>query len=33
MLEINEKQFLMFDEINRIKILKYITMGLIKYVK
>lgn len=33
MLEINEKQFLMFDEINRIQILKYIAMGLIKYVK
>ena len=33
MLKINEKQFLMFDEIKRIKILKYIAMGLIKYVK
>ena len=31
MLEINEKQFLNFNEINRARILKYIAMGLIKY--
>lgn len=31
MLEINEEQFLSFDEINRARILKYIAMGLIKY--
>lgn len=31
MLEINKEQLLSFDEINRIRILKYITLGLIKY--
>lgn len=31
MLEINEKQLLQFDEINRVKILKYIALGLIKF--
>ena len=31
MLEITGKQLLMFDEINRIRILKYIVLGLIKY--
>lgn len=31
MLEINKKQFLSFDYINKIRILKYIAMGLIKY--
>ncbi len=33
MLEINKKQFLGFDDINKIRILKYIALGLIKYVK
>ena len=33
MLEINEKQFLSFNEVNRIRILKYIAMGLIKYIR
>lgn len=33
MLEITEKQFLSFDKLNKIRILKYIAMGLIKYVK
>lgn len=31
MLEINRKQLLSFDEINRAKILKYIALGVIKY--
>lgn len=31
MLEINKEQLLRFDEINRIRILKYIALGLIKY--
>lgn len=31
MLEITDKQLLMFNEINRIRILKYIAIGLIKY--
>lgn len=31
MLEINKKQLLSFDEINRARILKYIALGLIKY--
>lgn len=31
MLEINEKQLLSFDEINRAKILRYIALGLVKY--
>ena len=31
MLEINKKQLLMFDEVNRARILKYIALGLIKY--
>ena len=31
MLEINKEQLLMFDEINRTRILKYIALGLIKY--
>ena len=31
MLEINKKQLMSFDEINRLRILKYIALGLIKY--
>lgn len=31
MLEINKEQLLSFDEINRMRILKYIALGLIKY--
>lgn len=31
MLEINKKQLLNFNDINKIKILKYIALGLIKY--
>lgn len=31
MLEITKKQLLMFDEVNRARILKYIALGLIKY--
>ena len=31
MLEINKEQLLMFDEVNRARILKYISLGLIKY--
>ena len=31
MLEINKEQLLMFDEVNRARILKYIALGLIKY--
>ena len=31
MLEINKEQFLSFDYINKIRILKYIAMGLIIY--
>lgn len=31
MIEINKKQLMSFDEINRLKILRYIAMGLIKY--
>ena len=33
MLEINNKQLLMFDNVNRARILKYICLGLIKFVK
>lgn len=33
MLEINKKQLLSFNEKNRIQILKYIAMGLIKYIE
>lgn len=32
MLEINRKQLLSFDNVNRARILKYIAMGLIKYL-
>lgn len=32
MLEINKTQLLNFNDKNRIQILKYIAMGLIKYV-
>ncbi len=31
MLEINKKQLLSYDSINRIRILKYIALGIIKY--
>ena len=31
MLEINKKQLLSFNEINRARILRYIVLGLIKY--
>lgn len=31
MLEINREQFLMFDNVNRARICKYIVLGLIKY--
>lgn len=33
MLEINKKQLLMFDDVNKARILKYIALGLIKYKK
>lgn len=33
MLEINKEQLLMFDDVNRARILKYITLGLIKFKK
>lgn len=33
MLEINEKQFLNFDCVNRARILKYIALGIIKYIE
>ena len=32
MLEVTEEQLLSFDEINRVRILKYIVLGLIKYI-
>lgn len=32
MLEINKKQLLGFDNVNRARILKYIALGLIKYI-
>lgn len=31
MLEINKEQLLMFDDVNRARILKYIALGLIRY--
>ena len=31
MLEINEKQLLSFNDVNKIRILKYIVLGLIKF--
>ena len=31
MLEINKNQLLSFNDINRVRILKYIALGLIKY--
>ena len=31
MLEINKQQLLMFDDINKARILKYIALGLVKY--
>lgn len=33
MLEINEKQLLMFNNRNKTVILKYITLGLIKFIE
>lgn len=33
MLEINRKQFLQFNKVNRAIILKYIALGIIKYKK
>ena len=33
MLEINKKQLLSFDNTNKAIILKYITLGLVKYVE
>lgn len=33
MLEINKKQLLGFDNVNRARILKYIALGLIKYIE
>lgn len=32
MLEITKEQFLMFDEVNRIRIFKYICLNLVKFV-
>lgn len=32
MLEMNKKQLLGFDNVNRARILKYIVLGLIKYI-
>ena len=32
MLEINSEQFLSFDNVNRVRILKMIAIGLIKYI-
>lgn len=31
MLEINEKQLLSYDDVNRARILKYIALGIIKF--
>ena len=31
MLEINKQQLLMFDDVNKARILKYIALGLVKY--
>ena len=31
MLEINKEKLLMFEDVNRAKILKYIALGLIRY--
>lgn len=33
MLEINKKQLLSFDNVNRARILKYIALGIIKYIE
>lgn len=32
MLEINKKQLLSFDDVNKARILKYIALGIIKYI-
>lgn len=32
MLEINKKQLLSYDNINRARILKYIALGIVKYI-
>lgn len=31
MLEINKEQLLSFDDVNKVRILKYIVLGIIKY--
>lgn len=33
MLEINEKQLLSYDNANRARIVKYIALGIIKYIR
>ena len=33
MLEINKKQLLALDDVNKARVLKYIALGLIKYIK
>ena len=33
MIEINKKQFLNMNDVNRARILKYIALGIIKYKK
>ena len=33
MIEINKEQLLSFDETNKARILRYIAMGLIKYIQ
>lgn len=33
MLEINQKQLLNFNEVDRARILKYIALGIIKYIE
>jgi hypothetical protein len=33
MLEINEKQFLSFDNVNRARILKLIILGVVKFIR
>lgn len=33
MLEINEKQLLSFNDVNKIRILKYIALGLMKFIR
>ena len=33
MIEINKNQLLSFNEVNRARILKYIALGIIKYIE